>query len=112
MQQQEQKDIRKVNLDRQLKEVVQQYHAIFNATKEQLVQSDKGTNNISLENETHHKWSKPRRWFHRIWYWRQQNIASMEKSHGEIVPWCNNWGDVWLNQAFVKEMSKKYNIAY
>ena len=61
MQQQEQKDIRKVNLDRQLKEVVQQYHAIFNATKEQLVQSDKGTNNISLENETHHKWSKPRR---------------------------------------------------
>ena len=31
---------------------------MFNATKRQLVQSDKGIKNISLENETHHKWSK------------------------------------------------------
>ena len=31
---------------------------MFNATKQQLVQSDKGSKNISLENETHHKWSK------------------------------------------------------
>ena len=31
---------------------------MFNATKQQLVQSDKGTKNISLENETHYKWSK------------------------------------------------------
>ena len=31
---------------------------MFSATKQQLVQSDKGTKNVSLENETHHKWSK------------------------------------------------------
>ena len=29
----------------------QQYHTVFNATKQQLVQSNKGTKNISLENE-------------------------------------------------------------
>ena len=31
---------------------------MFSATKRQLVQSDKGTKNTSLENETYHKWSK------------------------------------------------------
>ena len=34
------------------------YHTVFNATKQQLVQSDKGNKNISLENKTHHKLSK------------------------------------------------------
>ena len=57
-QQQEQEKINKAKLDHQLKEIHQQYHTVFNATKQQLVQSDKGTKNISLENETHHKWSK------------------------------------------------------
>ena len=58
-QQQEQEEINKAKLDHQLKEIRQQYHTVFNATKQQLlVQSDKGTKNISLENETHHKWSK------------------------------------------------------
>ena len=45
-------------LDHQLKEIRQQYHIVFNATKQQLVQSDNGTKNIILGNETHHKWSK------------------------------------------------------
>ena len=45
-------------LDHQLKEFRQQYHSAFNATKQQLVKSDKGTKNISLKNETHHTWSK------------------------------------------------------
>ena len=40
------------------KKTRQQYHTVFNATKQQLAQSDKGTKKISLENETHHKWSK------------------------------------------------------
>ena len=31
---------------------------MFNATKQHLVQSDKGPKNISLENQNHHKWSK------------------------------------------------------
>ena len=31
---------------------------MFNATKQQLLQSDKGTKNITLENQIHHKWSK------------------------------------------------------
>ena len=31
---------------------------MFKTTKQQLVQSDKGTKNIPLENETDHKWSK------------------------------------------------------
>ena len=57
-QQQEQEKINKAKLDHQLKEIRQQYHTVFNATKQQLVQSDKGTKNISLKNETHHKWSK------------------------------------------------------
>ena len=57
-QQQEQEKINKAKLDHQLKEIRQQYHTVFNATKQQLVQSNKGTKNISLENETHHKWSR------------------------------------------------------
>ena len=57
-QQQEQEKISKASLDHQLKEIRQQYHTVFSATKQQLVQSDKGTKNVSLENETHHKWSK------------------------------------------------------
>ena len=57
-QQQEQEKVKKSNLSHQLKEIRQQYHTVFSATKQQLVQSDKGTKNISLENETHHKWSK------------------------------------------------------
>ena len=52
------KKINKAKLDHQLKEIRQQYHTVFNATKQQQLQSDKGTKNISLENETHHKWSK------------------------------------------------------
>ena len=31
---------------------------MFNATKQQLVHSDKGLKNISLGNEIHHKWIK------------------------------------------------------
>ena len=31
---------------------------MFNATKQQLIKLVKGTKNISLENEIHHKWSK------------------------------------------------------
>ena len=57
-QQQEQEEITEAELDHQLKEIREQYHTVFNATKQQLVQSDKGSKNISLENETHHKWSK------------------------------------------------------
>ena len=57
-QQQEQEKISKARLDHQLKEIRQQYHIVFNVTKQQLVESDKGTKNINLENETHHKWSK------------------------------------------------------
>ena len=57
-QQQEQEEITEAKLDHQLKEIREQYHTVFNATKQQLVQSDKGSKNISLENETHHKWSK------------------------------------------------------
>ena len=57
-QHQEQEKKNKVKLDHQLKEICQQYHAMFNATKQQLVQSDKATKNISLGNETRHKWSK------------------------------------------------------
>ena len=54
-QQQEQEEIKKANLDCQLKKIFQQYHTVFNATKQKLVQSEKGTQNISLENQTHHK---------------------------------------------------------
>ena len=57
-QQQKQEKISKAKLDHQLKELRQKYHTVFNATKQQLVQLDKGTKNISLENETHRKWSK------------------------------------------------------
>ena len=57
-QQQEQEEVNKAKLDHQLKEIRKQYHTVFNATKKQLVQSDKGTENISLGNEIHHKWSK------------------------------------------------------
>ena len=57
-QQQEQGKINKAKLDHQLKEIRKQYYTVFNATKQQLVQSDKGTKNIILENETQHKWSK------------------------------------------------------
>ena len=55
-QQQEQEEIKKANLDCQLKKIFQQYHTVFNATKQKLVQSEKGTQNISLENQTQHKW--------------------------------------------------------
>ena len=57
-QQQKQEKIDKVKLDHRPKEIRQQYHTVFNATMQQLVQSNKGTKNISLENEIHHKWSK------------------------------------------------------
>ena len=57
-QQQEQEQINKAKLDYQFKEIRRQYHPTFNATKQQLVKSYKGIKNISLENETHHKWSK------------------------------------------------------
>ena len=57
-QQQKQEEMNMAKLDHQLKEIRQQCHTVFNATKQQLVQSDKGTQNISLENKTHHKWSK------------------------------------------------------
>ena len=57
-QQQEQGKINKAKLDHPLKEIRKQYYTVFNATKQQLVQSDKGTKNIILENETQHKWSK------------------------------------------------------
>ena len=57
-QQQEQGKINKAKFDHQLKEICQQYHSAFNATKQQLVKSDKGTKNISLKNEIHRKWSK------------------------------------------------------
>ena len=55
-QQQEQEEIKKANLDRQLKEIRQQYHTVFHATKQQLVRSDKGTKNISFKNQTHYKY--------------------------------------------------------
>ena len=58
VQQQEQEEINKVKSDHQLEKTRQQYHTVFNATKQQLAQSDKGTKKISLENETNHKWSK------------------------------------------------------
>ena len=57
-QRQEQEQINKAKLDHQLKEIRQQYHTAFNATKQQLIKSDKGAKNISLDNEIHHKWSK------------------------------------------------------
>lgn len=57
VQQQEQEEINKVKSDHQLEKTRQQYHTVFNATKQQLVQSDKGTKNASLENKIHHKWS-------------------------------------------------------
>ena len=52
--QQEQEEINKAKLDNQLKETLQQYHTVFSATKQQLVQIDKSTKNISLENETNY----------------------------------------------------------
>ena len=57
-QQQEQEQISKAKLGHQLKEIRQQYHTAFNATKQQLIKSDKGVKNISLDSEIHHKWSK------------------------------------------------------
>ena len=57
-QQQEQGQTNKANLDHQLKEIRQQYHTVFNVIKQQLLQSDKCTKNISLKNEIRHKWSK------------------------------------------------------
>ena len=48
----------KTKLDHKLKEICQQYHTVFNATKQQLVQLGKGTKNICLGNEIHHKWSQ------------------------------------------------------
>ena len=57
-QKQEQEQINKAKLDHQLKEIRQQYHTAFSATKQQLIKSDKGAKNISLDNEIHHKWSK------------------------------------------------------
>ena len=56
--QKEQEEIKKAILGCQLKKIRQQYHTVFNATKQQLLQSDKGTKKISLKNESHHKWSK------------------------------------------------------
>ena len=58
MQQQEQGQINKAKLDHQLKEIRQQYHSAFNATKQQPIKSDTVTKNISLKNEIHPKWSK------------------------------------------------------
>lgn len=58
VQQQEQEEINKGKLDRQLKEICQQYHTVFNAAKQQLVQLNKGTKNICLENDTYPKWIK------------------------------------------------------
>ena len=58
MQQQEQEEINKAKLDHKLKDGRQQYHTVFNATKQQEIQSDKGTKSISLGNGIHHKWSK------------------------------------------------------
>ena len=58
MQQQEQEEINKAKLDHKLKDGRQQYHTVFNATKQQEIQSDKGTKSISLGNGFHHKWSK------------------------------------------------------
>ena len=52
--QQEQEEINKAKLDNQLKETRQQYHTVFSATKQQLLQIDKSTKNISLENETNY----------------------------------------------------------
>ena len=49
-QQQKQEKTNKAKFDHQLKEIRQQYYALFNATKQQLVQSDKSTKSISLEN--------------------------------------------------------------
>ena len=57
-QQQEQEEIKKANLDRQLKEIRQQYQTVFNVAMQQPVQSGEGTKNISLENQIHHKWNK------------------------------------------------------
>ena len=57
-QQQEQGQINKAKLDHKLKEIRWQYHTAFNATKQHLVKSDKGTENISFENQIHPKWSK------------------------------------------------------
>ena len=56
--QKEQEEIKKAILGLHLKEIRQQYHTVFNANKQQLLQSDKGTKKISLKNESHHKWSK------------------------------------------------------
>ena len=56
--QKEQEEMKKAILGCQLKEIRQQYHTVFNANKQQLLQSDKGTKKISLKNESHHKWSK------------------------------------------------------
>ena len=47
-QQPKQEKTNKAKFDHQLKEIRQQYYAVFNATKQQLVQSDKSI--ISLEN--------------------------------------------------------------
>ena len=58
MHQQEQEETNKAKLDHQLKDGRQQYHTVFNATKQQEIQSDKGTKSISLGNGIHHKWSK------------------------------------------------------
>ena len=55
---------------------------MFNATKQQLVQSDKGTKNISLENESHHKWSK------NITLIVDDSIVS-DIEENEIFPWRN-----------------------
>ena len=58
MQQQEQGEITKAKLHHQLNKIRQQYHTVFNSTKQELVQPDKDTKNISLENVIHNKWSK------------------------------------------------------
>ena len=41
MQQQEQGEITKAKLDHQLNKIRQQYHTVFNGTKQELVQPDK-----------------------------------------------------------------------
>ena len=59
---------------------------------------NKGTKNISLENQTHHKWSENTTFivgdYIILVLKKIEYNTSVEKSQGEIFRWCNNWGHV------------------
>ena len=69
----------KAKLDHQLKEIRQQYHTVFHATKQQIVQSDKSKKTRPITNGENTPCPLPLSVIPLYLVLRKQYIASMEK---------------------------------